>query len=154
MMRNCMFLTFLLGITWIFGFPMTLACATCKPYLTLTFEYLFIILNTSTGIFIFINSILCDSKMLEATKLSVQRNSRKFSNSISLSSEWTVKRFDRSFGKSMKNWMSRSKFNNQDRKFSNSPTMETSLSSSRYRNSNTSDEIPILNIAEISRRPS
>ena len=153
-MRNCMFLTFMLGITWIFGFPMTIACATCKKYMSLTLEYIFVILNTSTGIFIFTNSILFDSKMRETTKLRFQRHSRKISNSIHLSSEWTAKRMNISFGESIKNWISRSKFNNQDRKFSNTPTIETSVSSSRYRNSNTSDEIPILNLSGLNRRPS
>ena len=154
-MRNCMFLTFLLGVTWIVGFPMALIeCTTCWKYLTITLEFMFVILNTSTGIFIFINSIIFDSKMLEATKLSVQRNSRKISNSISLSSGWSVKRINKSFGKSMKSWIYWRKFDNQERKFSNSPTTETCVSNSSYRNSNTSDEIPILNFSQLNRRTS
>ena len=81
MFRSCVILTFILGITWIFGFILD----TTETYGTETsskvFNYAFIILNCSTGTFIFCYTVVLDSKMIDASKRAISKTSRRLSRS-------------------------------------------------------------------------
>ena len=151
MARNCLVLTLLLGITWLFGFPMAASCLKCNEYATKIFSVIFIVLNCCNGIFIFIYSIILDSKMLESTKLHIQRNSRKISRlsmSNGTSSTGRIRTMSESLSTSFKNVMSsKRKIGSNDRKISNSPTLDTNLSL-QVRNSNASDQILIKNLSK------
>ena len=52
--RNFIWLSYLLGITWVIGFINDLGDAV---------QYIFILLNTSSGIFILIYSVVLNSKV-------------------------------------------------------------------------------------------
>ena len=157
MARNCLVLTLLLGITWVFGFPMAVSCLTCNKLATKIFSFIFDVLNCSNGIFIFIYSIILDSKMLEATKLHIQRNSRRISTlsmSTGTSSTGRIRTISDSLSNSIRNVMSiKRKTGSNVRKDSNSPILDTNLSL-QYRNSNVSNEILIKNMSNHKRRSS
>ena len=157
MARNCLFLTLLLGITWLFGFPMAASCMKCNELATKIFSVIFIVLNCSNGIFIFYYSIILDSKMLEATKFHIQKSSRKISTlSITNGSSSTgrISTMSHSLSSSFRKIMpGKTKHGSDNRKNSNSPILKTSLSL-QYRNSNVSDEILIKNMSNHKRRSS
>ena len=152
MARNCLVLTLLLGITWIFGFPMAISCMTCNPLATKIFSFIFDVLNCSNGIFIFIYSIILDSKMRESTKMHILRNSRRLSMSNGVSSTGRIRTMSTSLSNSFRNVISnKTKNSSEDRKISNSGPLHTA-SSLKYRNSNISDEILITNTLKYNRR--
>ena len=149
MVRTSLILTFLLGITWLIGFPMALTwndCTTCNKDVTTALALIFDGLNCSIGIFIFIYSIMLDSKMLESTKIAFQRSLRRLSI-------WTRKGVTRPIAKvnaslktSKKKFASNDNSDSRKRTISSSPTLSTTLSL-KCRDSDASDEIKIYSIS-------
>ena len=149
MVRNCLILTFLLGITWFIGFPMLLTwrdCTTCNKDVTRVLAAIFDVLNCSIGIFIFIYSIILDSKMLEATKICIQRSSRRLTIWTSKGITRPVSKINASLKSSTKNGGPRDGSVRRNRTISSTPTLSSTLSI-KCRKSDKSDEMPICNIS-------
>ena len=98
MVKSCFILTFLLGITWIFGFIQIWS----HNHGNEIFGFIFIILNCSTGIFIFLYTIIFDAKMVEASKKTIQRSSRRLTNTTRLSFSHSLSKKSRSLKDSFK----------------------------------------------------
>ena len=150
MIRSCLILTFLLGITWIFGFLQMWGGKTA----TRIFSFIFVILNCSTGIFIFIYTVILDAKMMEASKKTIQRTSRRLTSSTKLSVSRRLSQMNGSLKSSFKNiTLSSSNIVKNDRKISAEQTGNKGEGLSiQSINSNASDDIPILNLPNYNKR--
>ena len=148
MVRSCLILTFLLGITWIVGIPMVLAARTlrCK---TIVLGYVFDYLNCSIGIFIFLYSVIGDAKMREATKICIQRNFRRLASKPKAAWKGVkkpVSMMNESMRGSLKNIRSRNNNSHSyGRKISGTPTLTTTLSLNGGK-SDASDDVRIVGI--------
>ena len=155
MVRNCLILTFLLGITWILGFIQKWIDSSSGNKATArTFSFIFILLNCSTGIFIFVYTVILDAKMMEASKRTIQRTSRRFSRyskDITSSTRLSVSRRLSKMSGSLKHSSTsviKSSNNSvkKDRKISTEQAgIKVEKLSIQSVNSNASDNVPILN---------